>query len=300
MIQQYFWLGYLVLITAAAALGATMVTSTISAQLSTPQVSIPLRTHQPPTRQTQPAAQDYAIISTRNIFNANPPDPTRTTTSQPKPVIKETPRATKLELKLAGTVVGADNQHYAIIEDLKNRGAQALYQVGDVIQQARIIEIRSDCMVLDKDGTYESLCFVENLGASEPPRSSARDTALSSPPVSDDTEDGIARLDAATWRVSRQVVDEFTDITKLSKMARARPYMVQGQSQGFRLTRMRRGSLLTQVGLQNGDVLQKVNGLGVGSPEDALKAYQQLQQAGTIRLQVLRNNRPTTLTYEIR
>ena len=300
MIQRYFWLGYLVLITAAAALGATMVTSTISAKLSTPRVTSPIHTKQPPTRPTPPATYDYAIISTRNIFNATPPDPTRTTTPQPKPVIKETPRATKLELKLAGTVVGVNNQRYVIIEDLKKRGAQALYQVGDVIQRARIIEIRSDCMVLDKDGTYESLCFVENLGASEPPRSNAREAALPSSQRSDDMEDGIARLDAATWRVSRQVIDKFTDIGNLSKMARARPYVVQGQSQGFRLTRMRRDSLLTQIGLQNGDVLQQVNGLGIGSPEDALKAYQQLQQAGTVRLQILRNNRPTTLTYEIR
>jgi general secretion pathway protein C len=300
MIQRYFWLGYVGLITASAALGATMVTSMISAQLSTPMVSAPIHTQQPSTRQTQPAAQDYAIISGRNIFNATPPDPTRTTTPQPKPVIKETPQATKLELKLAGTLVGADNQRYAIIEDLQNRGAQALYQVGDVIQQASIIEIRPDCMVLDKDGTYESLCFAENLGANEPPRSNTQEAALPSPQLSGDTEDGIARLDAATWRVSRDVIEEFTNIESLSKMARARPYMVQGQSQGFRLTRMRRDSLLTQIGLQNGDVLQKVNGLGVGSPEEALQAYQQLQQAGTVRLQILRNNRPTTLTYEIR
>jgi general secretion pathway protein C len=300
MIQRYFWLGYLILITAAAALGATMVTSTISAQLSTPIISTPIRTQRPPASQTPPATQDYAIITTRNIFNANPPDPTRTTTPPPKPVITETPRATQLELKLAGTVVGTDNQRYVIIEDLKNRGTQTLYQVGDVIQQARIIEIRPDCMVFDKEGTYESLCFAENLEANQPPRSNAREAALSSPQVSDDMENGIARLDAATWRVSRQVVDEFTDIATLSKMARAQPYVVQGQSQGFRLTRMRRDSLLTQIGLQNGDILQKVNGLGIGSPEDALKAYQQLQQAGTVRLQILRNNRPTTLTYEIR
>ncbi len=299
MIQRYFWIGYLVLITAAAALGATMVTSTISAKLSTPIVTTPQHTQRPPTRRTQPAKHDYAIINTRNIFNATPPDPTRPVT-QPKPAITETPRATKLELKLAGTVVGADNQRYAIIEDLKNRGAQALYQVGDVIQQARIIEIRPDCMVLDKDGAYESLCFEENLGANQPPRSNVREAALPSSPLSDDLGEGIARLDRATWRVSRQVIDEFTDIENLSKMARARPYMVQGQSQGFRLTRMRSDSLLTQIGLQNGDVLQKVNGLGIGSPEDALKAYQQLQQAGTVRLQILRNNRPTTLTYEIR
>lgn len=300
MIQRYFCLAYLVLITAAAALGATIVTSSIGVKLSTPTLSVPIHTQQTPASSPQPAAQDYAIISTRNIFNATPPHSTGPTAPPPPPVITETPRATQLELKLAGTVVGDDNQHYAIVEDLKNRGAQGLYQVGDVIQSAHIIEIQQHCMVLDKNGTYESLCFPENTEGALTSGSPAQESSL--PPSSslEGSEDGISRLDTATWRVNREVLEEFTDLANVSKMARARPYMVQGHSQGFRLTRMQRDGLLTKIGLQNGDVLQKVNGLSVATPEEALKAYQQLQQAGTVRLEILRHNRPTTLTYEIR
>jgi general secretion pathway protein C len=57
---------------------------------------------------------------------------------------------------------------------------------------------------------------------------------------------------------------------------------------------------LQKIGLQHGDVLQKVNGQEISSTGDVLQAYQQLQQAGTVRLEILRSNRPTTLTYEIR
>ena len=54
------------------------------------------------------------------------------------------------------------------------------------------------------------------------------------------------------------------------------------------------------MGLQEGDVLQKVNGLDIYTPQEALQAYQQLQTESTVRLSILRNNSPTTLTYEIR
>ncbi|GIX49501.1 MAG: hypothetical protein KatS3mg131_3712 [Candidatus Tectimicrobiota bacterium] len=69
---------------------------------------------------------------------------------------------------------------------------------------------------------------------------------------------------------------------------------------GFRLTRLQPGSLLQRLGLQPGDVIQKVNGLSLNSPEEALVAYQQLHNEGTVRLEILRRNRPFTLTYEIR
>ena len=94
--------------------------------------------------------------------------------------------------------------------------------------------------------------------------------------------------------------ENFANLGSLSTQARVTPYIVQGQTQGFRLSRLQPNSLLQKIGLQHGDVLQKVNGLGLTSPADALQAYQQLQQAGTVRLEIIRRNRPTTLTYVIR
>jgi general secretion pathway protein C len=94
--------------------------------------------------------------------------------------------------------------------------------------------------------------------------------------------------------------EHFANPVMLSSQARVTPYIVQGEQQGFRLSRLQPNSLLQKIGLQHGDVLQKVNGQGITSTGDVLQAYQQLQQVGTVRLEILRRNRPTTLTYEIR
>ena len=104
MIQRFFWLAYLVLITLAAALGADMTVSYLSGQLSQSTIS----EEGPSTRVLQDTvrrpANDYNIIAQRNIFNANPKPP------QPKKVVKAPIRPpappkvkeTPLQLKLAG------------------------------------------------------------------------------------------------------------------------------------------------------------------------------------------------------
>jgi general secretion pathway protein C len=243
---------------------------------------------------------DYAIIAKRNIFNASPPGDTPPPPPTPSPVPPKGIEKTELELRLVGTVVEADDRRYAIIEDLKQRGIQALYQVGDAIQTALIAEIQPKCVVLDEGGQYESLCFPQQ--DAEDGQEGGSSPAAVPPSSSQEGDDGsgIVRLDNATWRVSRETMEQFANLGALSSQARVMPYLVQGEPQGFRLTRLQQDSVLQKIGLRNGDVLHKVNGLSITSPDDALRAYQMLQQEGTVRLEILRSNRPTTLTYEIR
>ena len=73
MLQRYFWLAYLLLVTLAAALGTNMATSYISARLSTPITRAPTPGSSTPTRPTPSNPVDYAVIAKRNIFNSNPP-----------------------------------------------------------------------------------------------------------------------------------------------------------------------------------------------------------------------------------
>jgi general secretion pathway protein C len=300
MVQRYFWLAYVLLVTLVAVLGASMATSYISARLSTPITREAAPGSNTPTRPTPTAPVDYAVIAKRNIFNANPPGETPPPAPAPPPVVRPEIEKTELQLQLVGTVIGADNRQYAIIEDLRQQGAQALYQVGDAIQTALIAEIRPNCVVLDEGGRYESLCFPEQ-GAEEgqAPAPSPAPSPSASGQGADDGGD-VVRLDNATWRVSREALEQFTNLGALSSQARVMPYVVQGEPRGFRLTRLQQDSVLQKIGLRNGDVLHKVNGLSLTSPDDALRAYQLLQQEGTVRLEILRGNRPTTLTYEIR
>jgi general secretion pathway protein C len=312
--KRYFWLLYLLLVTAAAALAAEIVNAYISAQLA-----VPLKPAQTQASDTSsPLAQKaplthYEVINKRNIFNATPPAevPAVPQVSEPPPPAPEPP-ATPLPLKLVGTVAGADVLRFAILESTGNPPGQAVYQVGDMVQQVVIVDIRPDCVVFEKgEGRRESLCFQLDSSPAPPPQSAvpglgARQSAVApSPPPAprpgDAGSTGIVRVDPGTWRISRDLIMEnFANVGSLSSQATVTPYFVQGQQQGFRLSQMRVGGLLPQIGLQEGDVLQTVNGLNLYTPQEALQAYQQLQTESTVRINILRNNRPATLTYELR
>jgi general secretion pathway protein C len=300
MLKRYFWLAHLLLVTLAAVVGADMAKAYLSAKIVAPFAVRPRQSGNIPDRQTQAAAADYAVINERNLFNANPP---KDTPAGEKPAPLSPPpdvQPTQLQLKLVGIVAGSDHQRFAIIEDLSRRGSQVVYQVGDTIQTAAITSIRRDCVDFNNGGRPEELCFqqdgMDGKALQSPPASPRPPTTSRQP---DDT--GIMQIDAATWRVSRELLlEQFGTFGNLSAQARMMPYLVQGQPQGFRLVQLVPDSTLQKMGLQTGDVLQKINGLSINSPAEALQAFQQLHNEATVRLELLRQNRPTTLTYEIR
>ena len=82
--------------------------------------------------------------------------------------------------------------------------------------------------------------------------------------------------------------------------ARAIPYMNEGKVDGFRMDFIMKGSFFEKIGLQAGDVLQRINGVELRDPSMALGLFQQLRNERTVAVDVLRNSQRTTLTYDIR
>ena len=306
MLKRYFWLADLLLITAAAVMAADIANGYVSMRLSALSLRLPVQsagTAATVVKRATPA--DYAIISARNLFNANPPSGDTAPVAEVR-VVEEEVQPTQLRLRLIGIVAAESlQQQYAIIEDLQRSGTQDLYQIGDVVQRAAIIDIRAECVLLDTRRQREKLCFDYNDGGRDangntlpPQRRDRRSRSAVRPAESSD--DDVVRVDQGTWRVKRELItDQFADLGTLSRQVRVTPHTIQGRPSGFRLTRLRPG-LLQRIGLINGDVLQRVNGLDINSPEEALKAYQAVQSESTVRLEILRRNSPTTLTYEIR
>src|SRR5262245_28279514 len=151
--KRYFWLLYLLLVTVVAALAAQMVNAYIGAQLVAPLK--PAQTQASNT--TGPLAQrrpltDYEVINKRNVFNATPPSEVRELPPAPVPLPPPEVPAAPLPLKLVGTIAGtkANRQRFAIIESTANPPGQAVYQVGDMVQQVVIVDIRPDCVVVDR------------------------------------------------------------------------------------------------------------------------------------------------------
>ena len=303
MLKRYFWLSYVVLITVAGVVAADIAREYAATLLSEPDVQRSARagTSGAPEGDRM-RLSDYAIISERNVFDADPPSEASVAVTAPQVV-----QTTQLRLRLIGIVAGTSpDQQFAVIEDLQRGGAQDLYQIGDAVQKASIIDIRPDCVLLNANQQHEKLCFDFNVprgpngDGGSPARRRREARGQSASETNGSSSDDVVRVDQGTWRVKRDLITEqFADLGTLSRQVRVVPHTIQGRPSGFRLTRLRPG-LLQRIGLINGDVLQRVNGLDINSPEEALKAYQAVQSESTVRLEILRRNSPTTLTYEIR
>ena len=90
------------------------------------------------------------------------------------------------------------------------------------------------------------------------------------------------------------------DLPKLMTQARAIPNMVNGTINGFRLDYVAPASFYEKIGVQKGDILQRVNGVDIRDPGTILSMLQQLKNEEVVKLDIVRNNQRSTVTYELR
>jgi general secretion pathway protein C len=62
---------------------------------------------------------------------------------------------------------------------------------------------------------------------------------------------------------------------------------------------IRPGTLLTNLGIQNGDILESVNGQPLSSPDTALGAYTTLRTADKFNLSIRRGGQSMMINYSL-
>jgi general secretion pathway protein C len=103
------------------------------------------------------------------------------------------------------------------------------------------------------------------------------------------------------YNVQRGLVDRMLENqVDLLRTLRATPHAEHGRVTGVQLDGLRGTSLLGRLGMQNGDVLNRVNGLDISTPDRALEAYSRLRTADHVTLSITRNGQPVSLDYNIR
>jgi general secretion pathway protein C len=316
-LKRYLWVIYLALTAAGVYIGADLFWAILGARMDSGSwFPTTARSATAETPERRPF-QQYAVIQERNLFGARgraAPPPPRT----PPPT--STPARQPINLKLVGTVVGTADHTYAVIEDLSSK-RQELYRLGDLVKEAKVIEITRNRVVLDNRGRREELLSFEKpeggppTSAEAPPRPAGLPrlpAPVPPPPEPRENEPGaeeqrpeddveIERVSENRWRISRNdLVEQLDNLGAFMKDARLTPHFNAGQPDGFMLSNLPPTSLLARMGLRNGDIMKGVNGQKFGSLEDVLQIYQQLQSEPSLQLEIERGRRTETLTYEIR
>jgi general secretion pathway protein C len=190
--------------------------------------------------------------------------------------------------RLIGTVEG-DTFSGAVLED--SQGIQTFYRAGQKLPDGfQIVKVKRDRITMKKPsgGTVE-LQVIDD----------ARIVSVAKPAGS--PLGGVRKVGEGRFMVDQQAVAESTEnLNQILTQARALPYMEQGKTVGFRITEIVPGSIYERIGLQNGDVIQKVNATDVDDPAKFFQMYQGLKEEKSISIDVMRGGQRQTLNYEIR
>jgi general secretion pathway protein C len=232
---------------------------------------------------------DYRIITDRNLFGSQ-----EKTSEDIKEEEIEGLEPTSLKVALLGTVSGDKKNARAVIEETDKR-KQGLYKEGDSVQDAVVKRILREKVILRVGDKDEILTMKEPSSPQGPPasRRAGRDASRR---LSQRTS---TRGSTITVRRS-DIQESIGDINQLLSQARIQPHYKDGNSDGLAISRIKRGSIFSKLGLRNGDIVQEINGSSLTSPEDILSMYEKLKSGDQTSLEITRRGRKKTLNYKFK
>jgi general secretion pathway protein C len=227
------------------------------------------------TRATVPPLDAYAVIAARDVFNP---------AAAPEPLTDG--------LRLWGIGLHGTSAH-AVIEDTATH-RQELYRVGDEIRGARVAAITWDQVTLARGDVEATL----ELGPSSTSNDAAPTAVAEAPPA-----DGarIRRTGGDAWIVDRREIAGAVDnMSGLLTQLRAVAEVQDGRPAGFRLFQIKDDSIFHRLGIENGDVVQRINGSTVADPGSLLAFLQRLRSEPRVALDIVRGGTARTLVYDLR
>lgn len=223
---------------------------------------------------------DYDVITSRDLLKVNKAKPAG---DQPIAGDAERPLA-QMGIALRGTITGPSEIARAIIEEA---GDQKLFRIGETIKGATLIAIFRNKVIMDVNGQQQMLIVEET-------QSSTR-VASRSPGSREPRRPRISSAAGASG-----VPQAMRNMDQLIGNARVVPYYRGGQPYGFRVSDVVEGSEIYNHGMRSGDIIKSVNGVPIRTPQDALSAYQELQNGSTVQLEVERQGTTTSLNIPLR
>jgi len=273
---------------ALAAYSASSIVGTALAVRLIPPPEVELKPPPPPLEpESAKPANHYTLIHTRDIFNSAKPE------AAPAPV--QVAAATPLKLKLWGVALYESGRSYGIIEDLGAR-KQGVYGVDDEVPGGATVKgIEWDKVILLHGGKDEILALEKGAQAVPGTATAAAPSGVPLPSGA-----GIQYVAEGEYTVARSEVDAaLENMSQLFTQIRAVPHFEGGQSVGFRLFAIRRGSLFDRIGLKNGDIIRSINGSEMNDPSKAVAMLQELRSAQNLEVGIIRNQQQQDIRYTI-
>lgn len=271
-------------------------TQVISLFLPAPKISAPVVNETladaPSLFAQASSAQDYMSICERNIFDSQKRTACVVESTEENPL---DPNAPPVLSDLAATLVGTfvfSNPSASIATIIpKSSGESKSYRIGQsILNEAEIYDIQRNKVFFIRNNRkeYMEVDKLPNVFGSR-----------GAPASSNAAGSGI-KINGDKVTVSKAKVDAtLQDLNQVIQQSRMVPNYENGQVNGFKIFAIRPESIFEQLGLKNGDVIQRINGVTVDSLEKALPMLELLKTESNIAIDVNRGGSKKSLAIDI-
>jgi type II secretion system protein C len=222
---------------------------------------------------------------------------------------------TDMPVKLRGVIYGGDP--FSGIAVVENTGTPSpvtnSFMVGDQLDKDAVVkEIHEEKVIIERAGrrefipleTPELLRSQRRRGRAKPvgdsPDAGARPLATEPPPEVF-KEEGFSRtggdIEISALKKNALITSELPTVLQDAK---AEPNVVDGQIMGWRLERIRKGSIYEKSGFQNGDVIEEINGVPLNDAAQAIKLLQGLRNEPEIDIRFSRSGARRTANIKVK
>lgn len=203
------------------------------------------------------------------------------------------------DLQLIGTAIGSSKGGFALIRRNSSNEERVFRQGERVFDLGSLTAIRKDAAVITAPGGQGiTLHTPEAAPAAAPPNPAS----TAAPPHGPRGIGGITRPSGSgTGVIEQRALDAaLENIGQAMTDARLLPSVKDGSVEGFKLSEVKPQGIFGAIGLRNGDVLRMINDYPIDSPEKAIQSFMTLKGQTRIKLDLIRDGAPTTLSYDIR
>ena len=251
-----------------------------------------------------PSASHFEPIVTRNIFSSD--EVQKMLAAQQAPVSENPEQATEpvaapLCVYVLGTMEATPARYsWAIIARDKNNTDKDIFSLwNDVFGMGTLAAVRRvEIDVRRPDGSIATVKVREecqSAGGGPAPIAPAADAQASA------GGEGIQQNGDNSFTIDQsEITKAMGNLEQLSKDARVAAHYQNGEVIGFKVFRIKPGSLYSKLGLRNGDIIQSVNGKPLDSAEQAMALVNTLKNEKNFNIEIRRRNEPVTMSYSIR
>ena len=233
------------------------------------------------------------------------------------------PQPSDLNVQLLGVIVADRSEYSSAIVRNPAGGQTYMVGVGEVLEGAEVVDIKRERIIIRRNGRLEYLQLESSLqgapttvSTAAPGRPLGGGAALQPersgpPPEPQPAAEKKARAEEGPLGTKRIGDNRFEmpkaeleraleDPAKLASSATIVPNYRDNKKVGLKVIGISKDSLFNGMGIENGDVLQSINGTTVSSRAQALELLERASQKGRLEFEVERRGKTEQLRFDLK